>query len=418
MAVAAILAGFDALEWAGQVLFTRDGVSVAAPAVGSMHDGGHYPDAVALLNGWGSYQNLNQTMQATWNSIDGTPVAYIDDDDRFVVDVAGAAGQLTLTPGPSDPWGWGGVVTSTTVPGLITYERLRAARRWTRGPVVADAESVFMIDDGVGIETQPAHMSQAHSLPSYISGSGTMDADAVTATLEKWDNDACDAGSRRLKWGIDGEGRTFTSWPKFNFQAADRPTFASASFRRALGFTGSESVVEENDLYTLTSTYPARGVLIVRQGIATLDRGMTIRGASTEDAGGNVSGRKFMAGRDVDLSFSLRGGVGLAETLAPHRDEESQLLRRVAPYLWRGARVTVCPEWGDPRIGRSLVDQFEDADTPFAFSATVRSEAGGVMGRFRALVADDAAQTFAARFDGRTRSLTAPLTLRLRRIAD
>lgn len=414
MAVAAILAGFDALEWAGQTLFTRDGVTVAAPAVGSMHDGGHYPDAVGFLNGWGSYRTLAETINDTWG-IDGTVTCGIDADDRFYVEVLNPAGQLTLTPGPSDPWGWGGVRTSVT---NLTSERLTASRRWTRGPVVADDEAVFIIDDGVGIETQPAHLSQAHSLPSYISGSGTMDADAVTACLEKWDNDACDGTSRRLKWGIDGEGRTFTSWPKFNFQAADKPTFTSASFRRALGFTGLESVVEDNDLYTLTSTYPARGVLIVRQGIATLDRGLTIRGASTEDAGGMVSGRKFMAGRDVDLSFSVRGGVGLAETLAPHRDEESQFLRRVAPHLWRGARVTVCPEWGDPRVGRSLVDQFEDADTPAAFSTTVRSEAGGVMGRFRAVVADDAAQSFAARFDGRTRSLTAPLTLRLRRVAD
>ena len=414
MATAAILAQFDALEWAGASLFTRNATSVAAPAASTMHDLGHYPDVVALLNGWGSRMTLAQTIQATWG-LDGTITCGIDDDDRFYVQVLNAAGQLTLTPGPSDPWGWGGVRTSSTI---LTSERITASRRWTRGPFIADTEAQFIIDDGVGLETQPGHASTAHSLPSYITASGSMDADAVTETLEKWDNAAIDSTHKRIKWGVDSEGRTFTSWPSSGLGAAYDVTWSSTSFRRALGFTGLETATVANGVYTLTSTYPARGVCIVRQGLATIDRGLTIRGSSSEDAGGRVSGRKYMSGRDVDVSFQLRGGVGLAESLAPHRDEESQFLRRVAPFLSRGARVTICPEWGDSRIGRSLVDQFDDADTPAAFSATVRSEGGGVMGRLRAYVADDAAQAFALRFDGRARSLTAPVSLRLRRVAD
>lgn len=414
MATAAILAQFDALEWAGVTLFSRNAVNVAAPAVGTMHDGGHYPDAVGFLNGWGSYRRLDQTIQNTWG-LDGTISCGINEDDRFYISVEAAAGQLTLTPGPSDPWGWGGIVTSSP---SFTAQVLTATRRWTRGPLIADTEAQFNIDDTVGIETQPGHASVAHSLPNYITQAGSMDADAVTETLEKWDNAATDGTNRRVKWGVDSEGRTFTSWPSFGLGANHTVTWASATFRRALGFSGLETAVLANGVYTLTSTYPARGVLVLRQGLATVDRGLTLRGSSSEDAGGRVSGRKYMAGRDVDVSFNVRGGVGIAEPAAAYRDEETQFIRRVAPYLSRGARVTVCPEWGDSRIGRSLIDQFEDADTPAAFSATVRSEAGGVMGRFRAYVADDAAQAFALRFDGRTRSMTAPVSLRLRRVAD
>lgn len=413
MAVAGILAGFDALPWAGATLYSRDGLNVAAPAVGSMHDGGHYPDMVAFLNGWQHYRLMNAVMQATWG-IDGTPTVTINSDDRIVLTVAGAAGTLTLTPGPSDPWGWGGVLTSVTSGGA---EVITATRRWQRGPVVIDDEAVFEVDDGIGTETQPAHLMTVHSLPAFIGGLGSPDADAVTATLEKWDNTATDGTLRRVRWGIDSEGRTFTAWSALGLGADHTVTWASASFRRALGFTGAEAAVLSNGVYTMTSTYPALGVLIARQGLAVRDAGVRMVGSAVDSLGGAVVGRSHATHHEVDISTTLRGALGVLDT-QPHRDEESIYLRNVAPYLHRGARCTVCPDWSDARIGRSLVHQFRDGDSPVAYSPWVRSDAGGVMGRIRAQVATDSPDTQVLRFGGRVRTMTEPVSMRLRRLDD
>ena len=413
MGVAGILAGFDALPWAGVTLFSRGGTNVAAPAVGTLHDGGHYPDAVALLNGWQHYRLMNAVMQATWG-IAGTPTITINASDRIVLSVASAAGTITLTPGPDDPWGWGGVLTSVTSGGS---EVITATRPWRRGPVDLDDSCVFILDDGVGIETQPAHVTRVHSLPAYIGGLGTPDSDAVTETLEKWDNAACDSTNRRFRWGIDAEGRTFTSWPSFGLGASKTVTWASTSFRRALGFTGSETASVSDGLYTLVSTYPALGVLIARMGLAVLDRSARLVGSSADTLGGDVVGRSWAAYREVDVSMMVRGGLGVVDS-QPYRDEENVWLRRVAPYLHRGARCTVCPDWSDARIGRSLVDQFSDADTPAALSPYVRSDAGGIMGRFRSQVTGDSPDAQALRFGGRVRTMSEPISLRLRRLAD
>jgi hypothetical protein len=113
----------------------------------------------------------------------------------------------------------------------------------------------------------------------------------------------------------------------------------------------------------------------------------------------------------------VRGGLGVVDS-QPYRDEENVWLRRVAPYLHRGARCTVCPDWSDARIGRSLVDQFSDASTPAAFSPYVRSDAGGIMGRFRSQVTGDSPDAQALRFGGRVRTMSEPISLRLRRLAD
>lgn len=72
MTVAAILAGVDARQWAGVTLFHREGTNVAAPAAGSLHDGGHYPDLMGLLTGWATQQPLSAILTALW-SAGGTP---------------------------------------------------------------------------------------------------------------------------------------------------------------------------------------------------------------------------------------------------------------------------------------------------------------------------------------------------------
>jgi hypothetical protein len=405
----AILAGFDARTWAGVTLFSRDGDNVAAPAVGTLHDGGHYPDAVAFLNGWAAYRTLSDMLDAQYTGA-GTMTAGIDEDGFFWVHVSDPAVNFSVTPGTSDPWGWGGVVAAIAYSG--------GKRAWTRGPFSASTSAQFSLTHGATTHVMPLYQSTVHALPTWLSGPTTPDDDEVVECLEKWDNVACDAGTKRYRWGIDDEGRTFTSWAT-GLGALKVPTWSSASFRRALGFTGSETAVLTSGVYTLTSTYPALGVLILRSRLAALDLATEHEGPALELGSGRVAGRPMRHVKDLEVRARLRGGVGLDDT-APHRDEVEIWRHRVSPYLWRGARCTVLPDWSDPRMGRSLVSQMTDAvSSPVLQSAQVVGLAGATMGRKRCEVSSSNSTRVGLTFaPNRPRTRAEGLSLMLRHLPD
>ncbi len=409
MTISAILAGFDARAWAGVNLFSRDGDVVAAPAVGTLHDGGHYPDALALLNGYSSVRSLSSMLDAQWSGA-GAFLAGIDEDGFLYLESSSAV-AFSVAPGSDDPWGWGGGVTAVAY-GSAT--RATATRPWTRGPFSCTSNAKFQVTHGAA-QTMPLYQMTAHSLPTWLSGPTTPDFDGVVECLEKWDNAACDNGTERFRWGIDAEGRTFSSWPT-GLGATVGVSWSSTTFRAALGFDGTETAVLANGIYTLTSTYPALGVQPLRNRIVQLDPAGTNSGSALELENGRIAGRQHRYARDLDIRFNLRGGVGITDT-SPHLDEVELYLRRVAPYLWRGARCTVVPDWSDPRMGRSLVAQFADGvATPVLQSPQVRGDAGAVMGRKRCEVSSDSADRVALSFAPnrpRVRSGDVSMTLRI-----
>lgn len=413
MTVSAILAGFDARSWAGLSLFTRNGTSTPAPATATLHDGGHYPDALGLLNGVSSYSTLTTLVDADWTGA-GTMTAGIDTNGYFYLQVSSPGETFTVTPGSEDPWGWGGVVTSVASAGWLAT----ATRPWTRGPFSATTNAQFTVTRAGPVSvTMPSSQLKVHTLPTWLTGPTAGDVDAVVECLEKWDNAA--NASTLYKWGIDEEGRTFTSWPT-SIGAAKTVSWVSATFRRALGYTGSESAVLSGGIYTLTSAYPALGVLILRNRLSAIDLAADSSGSAVETLGGRVVGRLHRYVRDLEIRTALRGNVGLDDSTAAYRDEVEIYLRRVAPYLWRGARCNVYPEWGDPRMGRSMVAQMTDAvATPVMNSAQVRSEAGAVMGRKLCEVSSDSSGRSMLTFaPSRPRIRSGDLALTLRHISD
>lgn len=406
------MAGFDARAWAGVVLFSRNATNVSAPAVATLHDGGHYPDAMALLTGWASYLTLSTIVDTDWTGA-GTFSAGIDEDGFFYLQGSDAAATFTVTPGSDDPWGWGGVTASSAFGG---GQRATATAPWTRGPFSCTTNARFTVTRaGPVTVTMPSSQSMVHTLPTWLSGPTTPDFDSVTECLDKWDNAATDAADKRYRWGIDADGRTFTSWPTA-YGASVTVSWTSTTFRNALGFDGTETAVLANGIYTLTSTYPALGVQPLRNRLAQIDPAGANSGSALELTSGRIAGRQHRYARDLEIRFNLRGGVGITDT-SPYLDEVELYLRRVAPHLWRGARCTVVPDWSDPRMGRSLVAQFADGvASPLLQSPQVRGDAGAVMGRKRCEVSSDSADRVTLAFAPnrpRVRSGDVSMTLRI-----
>lgn len=410
MTRSAILFGLDLAEFSSVVLFSRDGTNVTAPARDSMHDGGHYPDAVAVLNGWSAYRTFQDALNAQWSGA-GTMTAGLDTSGLFYIQGSGT-GSFTVTPGTSDPWGWGGVVTAVLAGGVYVAT---ATRPWRRGPFEATTAAQFTIAGQGGVtETVPLYATVAHSLPTWLCGPTAADADEVVACLEEWDNLANDAGSKRIRWGIDTEGRTFCSRPSA-IGSGHGVTWSSTTFRRLLGFTGLEVDVVNNGTIVLTSTFPAAGVQVLRGGLTTSVAAVHNDGAAFRQQGGTVAGRLGASWRELDVSATLDGAIGYAPANAAHADEAENYRTRVAPLAFPGARATVLPEWGDPRIGASLHQQLAGgAAIVKAQSASIRSDAGGLKGRKRCQVAEDSPRHAALDFPGgRPRTRTEALSWRL-----
>ena len=414
MTKAAILAGFDSIEWVSTTLFTRNGTPVAAPALATMNDKGHYPDVVSFLNGWATDKYLSSRLDAQWGANPGTLTAGIDSSNRFYVEFTGAViSAFTVTRGSSDPWGWG----AATVAGVNTSGttwRATATSAFTRGNFTGGSNEQFFVTADLDTILAPEYQVKIQSLPTWCSVPGSVDADVVIECLENWDNDAIDNTNRRFSWGIDSEGRTFTSWDA-NLGSGYSVTWSSASFRRALGFTGTESLVTSNGICTLTSTYPARGVLVLRNGLAVHDPSVLHMGSAVNQLNGRIAGRPVSIFNEIDVSTTLRGGVGLAEARAEYEDEAEIYRVRVAPYLFRGARCTLLPDIADPRMGSSSIQQYVDGDTPQRYSAYKIGIAAGVMGRKRCEVSVDSPTSHLMTFVANTpRIRTGPINWKLR----
>ena len=380
MTVAALLAGVDAARWAGVTLLTRSGASTIIPAVTAMHDGGHYPDAVSFLTGWSAARSLESQMTAQWTAAGGagTLTAGIDAGGRVYVSLSGGgAGAFTVTPGTSDPWGWGGVVTSSP---SGTSQRATATGLWLRGTAYLDSSTRFVVAKGA-VSIQAAIYGGTHQgIPTVFIPPGGADADQVTSCLEDWDNDARDSVSRRIRWCIDGNGRVVNSWPSATGWS---PTWTDVDMMRWLGFTGLELPVTANQVTSITATYSAPCTLVIRSGVEVADRSTESTGSALDLASGRVSGRRVSSWRELTISAQLSGGVGVRESESGYADEEMVYQARVAPHLWPGARVTLLPQWGDPRIGYALAEQVEAGVQPEVQNELIRSDVGGIIGRQR-----------------------------------
>ena len=400
----ALLAGFDAAQWASATLFSRDGTDVDAPA--TMHAAGYYPDAVAFLNGWGSQADLNTRINAAWSAAgySGAWVFGINPAGYVYAVYAGALTNPHVSCLSLSPWGFAGV--TSPVGGVIT-----AAYPWTHGALVETLTTRLILQAGTSVLTITPIIAQ--SIPTVFAAAGS-DGDAVAECLEAWDNDATDNASRRIRWGVDNEGRTFTSWPS-SLGPTYSPTWASHTFAAALGFSGSEVAQLIGFNYVLTSTWPAVGVQVVRRRLVTIDYVTTPEGAAMNTLNGRVVGRPVQTLRDMTTSAFLQGGAGLTAEVAAYRGEAALWYGRNCSRFFAGARVALLPELGDPRLGVSVAEQAGWGASPVQQSETLVAVTDGIMGRRRCEVSPgvgEASVTFppsAARVQAAT-----PLSMRLR----
>lgn len=380
MTVAALLVGLDASAWAGVSVFTIGGSVVAVPAIASMHDGAHYPDAVAFLNGWSAARSLSSQIAAQWTAAGGagTLSAGIDAASRVYVRLTGgSSGSFSVTPGASDPWGWGGVVTSVAAAGA---QVATAPSPWSRGTAYLDSSTQFTVAKGATSINAALYGGTHQGIPTVMLAPGTGDADAVTSCLEDWTNDARDNITRRIRWCIDGSGRVVASWPTATGWSL---TWTDTAFMRWLGFDGLELEADSAGVRSLTASYVAPRTLIMRSGVEVANRSTETVGSALDLSSGRVAGRLVSTWRELTMSAQLQGGVGVPIAQAGYADEEMVFHARVAPFLAPGVRVTLCPQWSDPRVGYSIPDQVEDGVQVAAASAVYRSDVGGITGRHR-----------------------------------
>ena len=373
----ALLAGFDAAQWAGERLFSRD-APVTAPA--DMPNSAYYPDAVSFLNGWGSQVDFNTWVNALWSlSRPGSWAFGVNASGLVVVAYVGPESPVNVIVLGRSAWGFAGVTALTGGAATATYP-------WARGTVTETSTTRMILQAGTEVLALPGLVAQ--SIPTVFAAAGS-DADAVTETLEKWDNDANDPTDRRIRWGVDNEGRTFTSRPT---GVAD-VTWTDTAFAVALGFSGFETATTIGDNHVTVSTWPALGVQVARNRLATIDYATTPRGAALDTLTGSVVGRPVQTLKDQLVTWNMAGGMGATETAAAFRGESELWRERNASRFFAGARVTVLPNLGDPRLGQSAAQQAGWHVTPVQQNEAITAISDGVMGRRRCQVAPGVGET-------------------------
>ncbi len=162
----------------------------------------------------------------------------------------------------------------------------------------------------------------------------------------------------------------------------------------------------------MRGTYPARGVLLLRQGLAVRDGALHRRASAADTCGGGVVGRQTAYWRDLIVSAHLRGCFGISSALPEVRDEVEIYRATVWPYLWPGQRVTVCPDWSEARMGTTR-HEARAAGQPEQYCNW-----GGLSGRRRCVVSSAAADVHALQWPRTTgaRLMVAPLTWTFREL--
>ena len=393
---AAILAMFDAAQaFAGQVVFSRGGDDVQIPAPGSLANGGRYSDAVQFTCGYGSQEARDLSTDAgdqwTAGGAAGVLTFGIDTTDRVYVHSTGDT--FTLTASANNKYGF---ATGATAAGAYAGGwRVTAPFAWRRGPAVCTPAAADLLIDPTGAPASfavPKYAGTWLSIPTMLRGTGGDADDQVGNCLEFWDCEACDTGFRRIRWGLNASGRVYCTWATAVDDITWAGTAESKLFRFALGFTGAEVPVSALGQKTLTSTYPAPGVLILRRGFLSWLPMFSEMSAILRLTDGTVRGRNISNWVDWMARFAVGG-------LLDAQDDEGHMLRLCATRMTQGSRVSVFQQWGDPRRGHAI-EELLDGGVPVPFSHSVTTEEGGLLGRRMCRVSPESPSSRAWAYQG------------------
>lgn len=364
----ALAAEFDARQWAGSVLYTRDSgtFTVTAPA-----GWGVFGDVLDMLTGRGSRSSGTDAVNlaSAASTATATPVvASITADDRIQLVFTGATSVVLSPSANNTQWGFDPAGQVSTA-GSGSTQVLTAVSGWTRGNISVTRFNLIRGASNGLVPRVPG--LRVHSILDTVRAWGSADADDLNPTdnLCRLDFDA----PKYIRWGVTADGHVFCSRETL---AVSDVTWVSTSFRDALGFTGLETPVVDGVVSTTTATYPCPGLLTPSRPFDTIDRGMQARfGASLASNGGAYV-----------TSWLDRVTYGVALLLdgpADRIDRQDHMLRAVLPAMPPGARVTVYQDWGDYRRAARTADTSNPAVAPRVapYSLLYTSQRDGEYGR-------------------------------------
>ena len=402
--IQSLMRACDVVALASQVAFYRGANPVSLGATTGLHDGGRYPDVLAFLHGYGSQagQSITEQLVALWSGLVAWEVG-IDSADRvFIRAPSTAFASFTVTASAGNCYGFAaGVTTSSTVAG---YRIVTAPSAWSRGnQYPSAAPNILSISAGATTTALTYARTRVHSLPTALRASSTFDGTvSPLQSLERFDNDVADNVQRRIRWGIDSDGRAWVSSPTVVSAFSFFGSSSALAWRRLLGFTGDEVGVTASLQTTITATYPCPLVLMLWRGLTRYQCSAQNYDGAVTLADGRARGRHIGTATLHDVGYTLRGPTS-------QLDQEGQALASFWPAIGRGQPCALMLDHGDPRRHRWLESLHDGtAVAPFSADYTTQHLRGRIVARVAASAAD--VQTFA--LDGaRVRSGELSLTL-------
>jgi len=371
-----LISSFDPTPWAGEIIFRRGATNVTGSAAWTVP----VEDALTLLTGRGSEvgNTFGEQLAAelATQGIGGTWAASLERNDKLRVKVSGA-GAAAFSLGITGPdWsGLGGTVSSAFILGEHIVDM---PINWLRGNL--DQPMVFFTQGWMSFKAPAATVVQrVQDVPTYLRtlGNGDDDDTLPTTNLAVLDNAANDPATKRIRWGIDGEGHVYCTYPN----GISAITWVSTTFRDRLGFTGvvadlgRDALVYDGSigLYTLTAANPLPGLLIPSRPMESQEYNVDLVS----------SGRRKISGGWV----SNRIGSYVGETIrffvdgpADIKDLTRHFTNHFVGYINQGARINVYQDWGDSR--RALAED-DVTDSQRAYDLLYTSEENGFRGRVR-----------------------------------
>lgn len=391
-----LLAETDWSAWRSVNLYSRGGQTITASATADV-----YEDLLQALCSYTSQsgRSLSDDAQAGWNASGAAASVItvgIDEHDRVFIHSTAVAftaydqtGAYGLPTAPTAAVLTGG--TASYGPGWV----LRGTSDWTRGRFRFGSSANYLwITPAAALQyVAPSANGAVSSLPILLRDSSIGDGDAafVTDCLESWDNSAVDNVTRRIRWGIDDDGRVFVTRINGTHNAL---SWLSTGFRDALGFTGLETEVATGTIRTLTATYePLHGLLCA--GLVRCHPWGEDQTELLDLRGGGIATQDFGFWRGWDVDVYLRGPA-LGHDDVTTGDVTRHFRDRFLPVARRGHGLNLYRHWGDTRRARAWR---EVTALTLAYDVTHTSERDGTRGRLRCLREDDTGRR-GARYDG------------------
>jgi hypothetical protein len=366
----ALAAEFDARQWAGSVLYTRNSgaITVTAPA-----GWGVFGDILDLLTGRGSgappaVDTVNLANRAA-AATSTTVVASITPDDCISLRFTGGTSVVLAAGAGNALWGFD-PAGQVSVGGGGGTQVLTAPSTWARGNRVLVG---IQLTRGGSSGSAPKTGITVHSLLDSLRAWGSADSDDLNPTGNLSALDFTASGGEEVRWGVTADGHVFCSRKQSGYSDV---AWVSTTFRDALGFTGLETEVVASGYATTTATYPCPGLLTPSRPFDTIDRGQQTRfGASLASNGG--------AYVTSWLDRVIYGVALLLDGPADRIDRQDHMLRAVLPAMPPGARVTVYQDWGDYRRSIRTADTSNPAVAPRVapYSMLYTSQRDGEYGR-------------------------------------